>query len=204
MILHHCYIKTGVADFDGIHVVCNNLIELGDENWSNLIEFGNENPHFNNSICMFWVFFPHFNNSILSSKLVLVLNLIVFHVTKFECFDRPGITNLNLYKLHIYFGENAFRALTCVVHIGMPNREREDARASSKYFETVLKNHSSNAMNEEGNNFEIENLNADVSTFWRRASMKEDTLVWNIGISNMEKRTWMFLFLRFKVVEPFQ
>ena len=41
----------------------------------------------------------------------------------------------------------------------------------------MFKNHSSNAMNEEGNNFKIENLNADVSTFWRRTSMKEDTLV---------------------------
>ena len=51
------------------------------------------------------------------------------------------------------------------------------AGASSKYFETMFKNHSSNAMNEEGKNFKIENLNADVSTFWRRASMKEDTLV---------------------------
>ena len=74
-------------------------------------------------------------------------------------------------------GKHAFRALTSGVHIGMPNKESEDAGASSKYFETMFKNHSSNAMNEEGNNFKIENLNADVSTFWRRTSMKEDTLV---------------------------
>ena len=60
-------------------------------------------------------------------------------------------------------GKHAFRALTSGVHIGMPDREREDAGASSKYFETVLKNHSSNAMNEEGNNSEIENINANVS-----------------------------------------
>ena len=35
--------------------------------------------------------------------------------------------------------------------------------ASSKDFETVLKNYSCNAMNEEGDNVKIENVNADVS-----------------------------------------